>query len=438
MDSLRFDYFSIVVYLFIDLKKKKKGDIFFLNLFFLCYFLTLFLNYILVDSHTHKKKKKKKFKMSGIVDNSKELAELKKKYPEMFIMSSDVSHEELSLYLQSQNWIENSESVVKISGAGEVFNMNCTMRVELSSSKSLIIKQSRPFVERYPTVPAPFDRCDQEAQFYRLVSGHKDGISVSTRTPSLIGTDEKSHIMVLQDLGKASDWGIIYDCESKLPTNVACDLGKWLGELHNLHFESSDIEKLQNMSMRNLTWLYVFQLPLEDEAGVDLESITPGLTEVASSLRNNDTYKSVVRKIGRDIMFRDDEKSMTKYLPGQKSVLLHGDFFPASWMQNSDGVKIIDTEFCHFGAAEWDIGVPLAHLYITNNEEAAVEMFNSYKAVHEVDEKLTLQIAGIEIMRRIIGLAQLPLKEGAVSLQRKKELLQKSENFVLDPSNCSL
>eukprot|EP01060_Flectonema_neradi_P011666 TRINITY_DN1869_c4_g1_i1.p1 TRINITY_DN1869_c4_g1~~TRINITY_DN1869_c4_g1_i1.p1 ORF type:complete len:376 (+),score=64.53 TRINITY_DN1869_c4_g1_i1:67-1194(+) len=374
--------------------------------------------------------------MSGSVDNSKELAELRAKYPNMFIMSADVSLADLTNYLQSKEWIGKGESVVKLSGAGEVFNMNCTMRAELTNDKSVIIKQSRPFVERYPTVAAPFERCDQEAQFYRLVSNHEDGATVAKRTPKLVGTDESSHIMVLEDLGKASDWGQIYDCESKLPLKDAEDLGAWLASLHNLKFESSVVESLQNMGMRNLTWLYVFELPLETECGVDLEKVTPGLTEVANKLRDNKEYKELVRKIGRSIMFRDNETSMTKHVPGE-SVLLHGDFFPASWMQTEGGAKVIDTEFCHFGAAEWDLGVPLAHLYITNNDEAASKMFDTYKKIRpSVNQELALQIAGIEIMRRLIGLAQLPLKEGAVSLERKIELLKKSETLVLKPAEC--
>jgi 5-methylthioribose kinase len=46
-----------------------------------------------------------------------------------------------------------------------------------------------------------------------------------------------------------------------------------------------------------------------------------------------------------------------------------------------------------------------------------------------LDRNLTARFTGIEIMRRLIGVAQLPLGYG---LDRKKELLELSQALVLE------
>ena len=51
-----------------------------------------------------------------------------------------------------------------------------------------------------------------------------------------------------------------------------------------------------------------------------------------------------------------------------------------------------------------------------------------YSAKAPLDEDLTMQCAGVEIMRRIMGLAQLPL---SMELSKKAELLEKAKAFIL-------
>ena len=42
--------------------------------------------------------------------------------------------------------------------------------------------------------------------------------------------------------------------------------------------------------------------------------------------------------------------------------LLHGDYYPGSWLKTKTGLRIIDPEFCFFGPKEYDLGVLRAHL----------------------------------------------------------------------------
>ena len=56
-------------------------------------------------------------------------------------------------------------------------------------------------------------------------------------------------------------------------------------------------------------------------------------------------------------------------------------------------------------------------------------IFSRYAKLAPVDRCLALRFAGVEIMRRLIGVAQLPVRFG---LERKTELLQLSRALVLE------
>jgi 5-methylthioribose kinase len=97
---------------------------------------------------------------------------------------------------------------------------------------------------------------------------------------------------------------------------------------------------------------------------------------------------------------------------------------------------VIDPEFGFYGPAEFDVGVFLAHLLLSNQPSEMRALWRrAYLAPPEFDESLMIQLAGVEIMRRIIGYAQLPVGYG---LERKSELLQISRKMVLEPQQSQL
>ncbi|MBK8314154.1 MAG: hypothetical protein IPL01_09085 [Acidobacteria bacterium] len=62
-----------------------------------------------------------------------------------------------------KGWLNTDERVISAGKAGEG-NMNYTLRVE-TSDRSFILKQARPWVEKYPQVSAPWDRAIVEGSF---------------------------------------------------------------------------------------------------------------------------------------------------------------------------------------------------------------------------------------------------------------------------------
>ena len=49
------------------------------------------------------------------------------------------------------------------------------------------------------------------------------------------------------------------------------------------------------------------------------------------------------------------------YLSDDGGVLLHGDYYPGSWLKTDAGFRVIDPEFCFLGPPEFDLGVLAAH-----------------------------------------------------------------------------
>ena len=172
----------------------------------------------------------------------------------------------------------------------------------------------------------------------------------------------------------------------------------------------------KNRELRQLNQAHIFSIPLDLNNGLDLDSITPGLKKIAEELVKNKVYAQEVELLGK-VYMRDG------------STLLHGDYYPGSWLHTHAGPRVIDPEFCFLGRPEWDLGVLLAHMHLAQQPAFyMMKVFDLYNPDKDFDKKLALQFAGVEIMRRLIGYAQLPLKYG---LAIKEDLLRLSVELVL-------
>lgn len=289
--------------------------------------------------------------------------------------------------------------------------MNCTLRVT-TNRQSLIVKQSRPWVEKYPTIAAPWDRILAEARFYMLVSPEQP---VAERMPKLLHLDADSRVMVLEDLGVAADYTTLYG-NHVLSLDEAATLTTWLSKLHALKFKKSARQTLENRSMRELNRDHLFRIPLDTNNGLALDRITPGLREAADLLCSDAEFTRAVHELG------------DRYLT-DGAVLVHGDFFPGSWLAHATGPRVIDPEFAHFGQPEFDLGVLLAHLYLARQPEPVHEAaVAAYHPPAGFNLRRALQYAGVEVMRRLIGVAQLGLQ---YELRVKQTLLHLSRELVL-------
>ncbi len=270
-------------------------------------------------------------------------------------------------------------------------NMNRTVRVR-GPHGSYILKQSRPYCVKYPQIPAPVERAAVEAAFYRIVAGYS---AVAGAMPRLLEFDAESNLLCLEDLGDVGDLMGLYRT-GELTADTCRELVAYLRALHAIPIAEPGL--LVNRAMRKLNFDYQYDLPMRSEA--------------ARGLRSNALYAQRIVELG-ELYLADGAH------------LLHGDFFPGSWLVSAAGVKVIDPEFCFLGPREYDLGIFLAHLVFIRGEHLWDLVWAEYGA--DVDWELARRFAGAELMRRLIGVAQLPL---AADDDTKAVWLRKSEELV--------
>ena len=282
----------------------------------------------------------------------------------------------------------------------------------LTSHRSLVVKQARPWVEKYPQFDAPWDRALREMEFYSLVAG---SASVAAGLPRLLHGDQLARLLVLEDLGVGGDYSYLYH-GGRLTKAEITALAGWLSDLHGSFHGWTARHGLANHDMRALNSQHIFFLPYQADNGLDLEAITPGLGGVAAELQQDRTLIGRVRELA-DIYLAEGD------------CLLHGDFFPGSFLCTPAGPRIIDPEFACFGRAEFDPAVFLAHLLLAGQPDTLAQHFlQAYRRPAGFGETLLRRLTGIEVIRRLIGYAQLPLTH---DLTTKTRLLLQARQLIL-------
>lgn len=334
--------------------------------------------------------------------------------PDLFFLDGD-EPEALAAYLVRRGVIEPDEELSSVTKAGDG-NMNCAVRV-VTGRQRFIVKQSRPWVEKYPQFAAPGDRALREMEFYQVTS--QSG-RLARAMPGLRDADADARLIILEDLGSGADYTDLHGGATFAESDVDA-LADYPSELHGTRFVLPPGHGLANREMRSLNSQHIFRIPLDTENGLDLDHVIPGLHRVAEVWKRDRTYVTRVHQL-ESVYLADGP------------CLLHGDFFPGSFLRTDSGPKVIDPEFCYLGRPEFDGAVLIAHLLLAGQDPAIVQRFRDrYRRPGNHRESVMLQLAGVEIMRRLIGYAQLPLKHG---LDRRSELLELSGLLVGDPERA--
>lgn len=314
-------------------------------------------------------------------------------------------------YLVSRRLIAANQAIETVrAGDG---NMNLTLRIIPAGGRPFILKQGRPWVEKYPQIAAPIERTLVEAAFYAEVHSAP---RVAGRMPAVLDVDPDKHILVMEDVGSAGDFTFIYRGEA-MPERALAELLDWLEGLSALPPVTTRRDLFANRAMRALNHEHMFSLPLRVDNGLDLDGITPGLGSAARELAGDQLYVDAAAALGR------------RYLADGET-LVHGDYFPGSWLRTGDDVRIIDPEFCFLGDPEFDCGILAAHLMLAQCDAAAIGHVTAAIGTRRLNAALVAGYAGVEIMRRLIGVAQLPIAAG---IDRKRALLNLSRRLVVEP-----
>ena len=308
--------------------------------------------------------------------------------------------------LQSLPYWKKGENILHSESAGPS-NMNLVLRIQ-TSQRSVILKQSKPYVRKFPQIPAPVGRIQVEYEFLRLLEKDSDS---SSFVPKILEYDAQNHILVTEDLGKRKDFSGIYSGGKVLTEQDISTLMDFLNLIHGI--QSKDFPA--NLEMRSLNHEHIFRFPFLKENGFDLNTIQPGLQELSLEIKQDELLKSKIEKLGERYLSLGD-------------TLLHGDFYPGSWLEINSGVKIIDPEFGFMGDKEFDLGVLLAHLDLgQQSEELKNQALKFYR--HSYNHSLLNAYRGVEILRRLIGIAQLPLE---MTLSQKGRLMNFAKSLILE------
>ncbi len=324
------------------------------------------------------------------------------------------SLEGLDDVLRQHRLLAPGEAILRTEKPGEG-NMNFVVRV-ITTRRSLIVKQSRPWVEKYPQIAAPIERLQAEAAYYRVTLQEQ---TLSAMSPALMAVDSTHLIMVTEDLGAGSDYTSIYMEGSDLPGAEIEALFNYLAQLHHASQAINPAKFPPNQELKKLNYAHIFDLPFRADNGFDLDAIQPGLGTLAVPVIQDKGLRTRLAELGKIYL-------------GTGPVLIHGDFYPGSWLRTPDGLKVIDPEFAYFGQAEFDVGVMVAHLLLARIPlETVRQSLRVYLQECSLDAELLVEFAGTEVLRRILGLAQLPLD---LSIPEKANLIDLAQGFVNESS----
>lgn len=323
------------------------------------------------------------------------------------ILTYDLSTSALQDYLAGQNWLPAGRRVLGIDKPGEG-NMNLVLRVQFDTG-SLILKQAPPYVNKYPTIAAPTERLLAEYAFYAQATSNP---ALATHLPALVGLDRRNYILAMEDLGHGSDLTVLYADAEALSAEELTMLLRFLEQLHAPNDKPATYP--DNLALRQLNHEHMFIFPFRAETGFDLDTVQAGLAALA-------------RPYQTPAMERQLQPLGECYLAAGPA-LLHGDYYPGSWLRTPAGLHIIDPEFSFYGPPEFDLGVLAAHLQLAGLSAATVaRLIAGYRSERPLDHELLQAFTGVEILRRLIGLAQLPL---SLRIDQKAALLEHAANLV--------
>lgn len=320
------------------------------------------------------------------------MEELKARYlasnPDGFYLEPDIAL--LEKYFLSRGWLDPGDGIKKIEKPGPG-NMNAVFRIIPHQALSFVVKQARPWVEKYPTLDAPIERINVENSYYQYISRFD---VLSEFSPKILEFDILNSLLAMEDLGESSDYSFVYQKDLYFNQEDLNAAISYLNKLKNIPVPES---YPSNLALRRLNHQHIFKLPFTNN-NFELDSIQPGLRKLSEKCNLDNKLVEQIDELGKIYLDKG-------------SFLVHGDFYPGSLLKCSSGLKVIDPEFSFVGPEEWDIGVFVAHLFLSGSPISPIE--SALAQFHKSDQfshHIFAGFVGTEILRRLIGIAQLPLE----------------------------
>ncbi|MFD1927476.1 S-methyl-5-thioribose kinase [Sporosarcina siberiensis] len=371
-----------------------------------------------------------------------------KKYEELNVEKA------IQLAIDYQLFSEHSELSCTEIGDG---NLNYVFRItDINTDESIIIKQALPYAKVVgESWPLTLKRAKIEAEALK-----EHGKYVPKIVPKVLGTDTSLAITILEDLSHltvAREGLINGENYPKLAADIGEYLAKTLFYTSDFALHPFDKKKLvvqfSNPELCKITEDLVFTDPFFDS---ETNNIEPELQSIVEALWANKKTKLEVAKLKRTFLTKAD-------------ALLHGDLHTGSIFVSQKETKVFDPEFAFYGPIGFDIGQFIANLIMqvltrereqrelltlqieqtwlafttTFSELWKKDSVDNYSYIEDYEVEVlrevlsdTLGFAGCEIIRRVIGLAQVKdlesIQDSEKRIKIKKQALEIGELLILN------
>lgn len=297
-------------------------------------------------------------------------------------------------YLRRLGWLADGEAVaVQKAGDG---NINWVRRAR-AGDRSVVVKQARPQLERFPEYQAPTDRIVCEARYWEIAKPlDRAGVA-----PTVIAFDAASRVLLLEDLGDVPRLDVAMR-EGVDPAAVAERIARFLGAVHAATAGDATLARhFPNEGMRRLHGEHIFVLPFH-----------------ANEFALDPRVRTRAEAIWRDGRVREiAARAYDRYLEPH-GALVHGDVQAGNVMLAERGAVLLDAEIAHIGDPAFDVGTLFAHLWLpavaTGSAAAAnAALGAAWQGYATLRPDAGAQLrsdatryAGIEMLRRTLGAAR--------------------------------
>ncbi len=333
-------------------------------------------------------------------------------------MSTQLVLDEANLpgYLERIGLFERFERI-RVEKAGDG-NINWVRRAR-SESRSFVIKQARPALERFPEYQAPTERIRVEARYY----GRTRAFDHERVCPVIHGFQEADRVLVLEDLGSAPRMDEVLARDGLDPAPAEA-IAAFLGRVHEGTRAPDWAPEFENEAMQRLHGEHIFVLPFRPN-----DFPLPPATRARAE------------EIWRDTALRDTAgHAYARYLH-TRGALVHGDVQAGNVLLTENGPKLLDAEIAHIGDPAFDLGTLLAHLALpavaagqpraaAANVEAAEGAYATAHGDGACAFEDVARYAGLEMLRRTLGAARVPAVETDDAGLR---VVDRARRWVLDP-----
>lgn len=299
-------------------------------------------------------------------------------------------------YLAAQGLLAQP-ATARVESAGDG-NINFVRRVRAADGSSWIVKQARDALERFPEYRVTTERIVFEHRYLRHAAAAAP--RHAALLPEVLRFDESERVLVLEDLGS-----LRLD-QAGPDADAHAALGEFLAAVHTgTRASAASLEaEFSNAEMRELHGEHIYSLPYE-----------LGAFPLSETLR----------KAAEDALaapgVRDAIGTLRDHYYGDADALVHADAQPGNVMLLDGRPRLIDAEIAHVGDPAFDLGIALAHVEIpalrTHDPLAwsrvRSRLLEGYVAGggRAEDVERAARHAGVEVLRRTLGAARLPVLE---------------------------